>query len=160
MWRNTQELRRQSYCTHSLTHPLTHSPTHPLTHSPTHPLTHSPTHPLTHSPTHPLTHSPTHPLTHSPTHPLTHSPTHPLTHSPSHKYRIVGVSWRWFPCPCRPKNRPSFLGNCAGLLLSARPSSTLSNSFFICSLEVGFLPFHGSSTLAMLPVFWGLLQML
>ena len=29
----------------------------------------------------------------------------------------------------------------------------LSNSFFICSLEVGFLPFLGSSTLAMLSVF-------
>ena len=34
---------------------------------------------------------------------------------------------------------------------------------FICSLEVGFLPFLGSSTLAMqdwCPFFWGLLQML
>ena len=79
------------------------------------------------------------------------------------KYRIVGVSWRWFPRPRRPKidrGKKVFLGSCAGLLLSARPSSTLSNSFFICSLEVGFLPFLGFSTLAMLPVFWGLLQML
>ena len=39
------------------------------------------------------------------------------------------------------------------MLLSARPRSTLSNSFFICSLEVGFLPFLGSSTLAILSVF-------
>ena len=46
------------------------------------------------------------------------------------------------------------LCSCAGFLLSACPSSPLSNSFFICSLEVGFLPFLGSSTPpAMLPVF-------
>ena len=38
-------------------------------------------------------------------------------------------------------------------LLSARPNSPLSNSFFICSLKVGYLPFLGSSTPAMLPVF-------
>ena len=41
----------------------------------------------------------------------------------------------------------------SGFLLSAPPSSPLSNSFFISSLEVGFLPFLGSSTPAMLPVF-------
>ena len=42
----------------------------------------------------------------------------------------------------------------AGFLLSARPSSPLSNSFFICSFEIGFLPFlMGSSRPSMLPVF-------
>ena len=39
-------------------------------------------------------------------------------------------------------------------LLSARPSSPLSNSFFICSLDIGFLPFPpGSNRPAMSPVF-------
>ena len=37
--------------------------------------------------------------------------------------------------------------------LPVRMNSTRSNSFFICSLEVGFLPFLGSSTLTMFSVF-------
>ena len=41
----------------------------------------------------------------------------------------------------------------AGFLLSVRPSSPLSNSFFICSLEVGFLQFLGSSKPEIMPVF-------
>ena len=73
------------------------------------------------------------------------------------KVRIVDVSWSWFSRPRRPKKRSRgnlvVLCSCAGFLLSACPSSPLSNSFFMCSLEVGFLPFLGSSTPAMLPVF-------
>ena len=41
----------------------------------------------------------------------------------------------------------------SSVLLSARASSQLSNSFFICSLEVCSLPFLGLSTPASLPVF-------
>ena len=52
----------------------------------------------------------------------------------------------------RGKTRSSSV-SCSGFLLSVRSSSPLSNSFFICSLEVGFLRFPGSSTPAMLPVF-------
>ena len=45
------------------------------------------------------------------------------------------------------------LGSCANFVLPARPSSPLSNIFYSCSVEIGFLSFLGSSTSAMLAVF-------
>ena len=60
------------------------------------------------------------------------------------KDRIVSVSWRWFP---RPRSSSVVVRDFCSMTVRAHHCRTVS------SLEVCFLPFLGSSTPAILPVF-------
>ena len=63
------------------------------------------------------------------------------------KDSIVAISWHWFSFPCQPRKT---LKQNLVVLFTCSCAGSLSNCFFICSLEIGFL----WTKVQILAVFW------